>query len=621
VRSRVVLKPLGMEIICHERESLLEALRRAGVGVESVCGGRGTCGRCRVQVLAGDVGEPSPQELEILPPILLEKGARLACQLIPRGDLVVHIPPSSLTSEQRLQLDSKLGVEKGDPLVRAHDLEAEVPSDPGDWGSDLCRALKALGKAAGEETRADLYALRRISGVIRSDKGKARAVMRGGELLGFIAGKYNPLGLAVDLGTTKVALYLYDLGGGKLLGRRGFLNPQTAYGEDIVTRMEHALKGKAETLRKLVVEALNRNLNQMLEEAGRQAGEVFEVVLVGNTAMHHLFLALPVEQLVKSPYLPAVDLPLEVKARDLGLEINPAAVVYLPPPIAGFVGSDHLAALVATRLPERPSPCLLLDIGTNTEVALRVGERILVCSCASGPAFEGGGLSRGMRAEEGAVEGIVLDPTTGEVRLSVIGDLPPAGICGSGILSLLAALAGAGAADEGGRLRKGRPGVTEVGGESAFLLAPPDESDTRGLAVTQADVREIQKAKGAIRAGVDALLSRAGVEYGELREVILAGAFGTYIDPCDALAVSLLPPVPLEIVDQVGNAAGMGACSMLLSTRTRREAEALAGDVEYLELSAYPDLNLLFAADMYLCEEAVREAKRRFKLHNKSTGN
>jgi len=613
VEFRVVLKPLDREITCGEGESLLDALRRAGVGVESVCGGQGTCGRCRVQVLSGDAGEPSSQEMETLSPSLLEKGFRLACQLFPRGDLILHVPPSSLSPEQKLQLDSRLGPAELDPAVRAHDLEVELPSVPGEWGSDLRRLNASLATGAGAASEgADLPALRALPGALRAGGGRVRAVLRQGQLLGFVSRGRHPLGIAVDLGTTKVALYLYELGGGGMLRRRGFLSPQSAYGEDIVTRMEQALKGRAGLLRGLVVESLNRNFSEMLDEEGREAEEVFEVVLVGNTAMHHIFLELPVEQLAKSPYLPATDLPLEVRARDLGLEINPSAVVYLPPPIAGFVGSDHLAALTAARLAERPGPCLLLDIGTNTEVALQAGGRVISCSCASGPAFEGGGISRGMRAGVGAVEGVILDPATGEARLSVIGDVPPSGICGSGILSLLAALVASGIVDEGGRLKEGRPGVAEVDGELAFLLVPPGENGP-GLAVTQGDVREIQKAKGAIRAGVDALLSRAGVDHRELREVILAGAFGTYIDPADALAVSLLPPVPPHIVDQVGNAAGAGACSMLLSRRARREAEELARRVEYLELSAWPDLDLLFAADMYLSEAAVEEAKRRFR--------
>ncbi len=222
-------------------------------------------------------------------------------------------------------------------------------------------------------------------------------------------------------------------------------------------------------LSRLVVEGLNAAAAGMLAEAGREPEDVYEMVLVGNTAMHHLFLSLPVEQLGRSPYLPATDLPLEVKARDLGQEFNPAAVAFFPPPIAGFVGSDHLAAVAAARLWERPGPCLLLDIGTNTEVALLADGLIRSCSCASSPAFEGGGLCQGMRAGDGAIEEIVMDPVSGKVELSVIGDAPPAGICGSGILSALAALTAAGIVNSGGRFLKDRKGVNDRNGEEVFL--------------------------------------------------------------------------------------------------------------------------------------------------------
>jgi uncharacterized 2Fe-2S/4Fe-4S cluster protein (DUF4445 family) len=363
-----------------------------------------------------------------------------------------------------------------------------------------------------------------------------------------------------------------------------------------------------------VVEGINDGLSDMCGETGRSVYDIYEMVLAGNTAMHHLFLELPVDQLGKSPYLPASDLPLEVKARDLGLALNPAAVIYLPPPIAGYVGSDHLAAVAAARLWERPGPCLLLDIGTNTEVALQVDGRIRSCSCASGPAFEGGGLSQGMRAGEGAIERVCADPVTGDPLLTVIGDAAPVGICGSGILSVLAALFDAGTVDASGKLVEGGSRVVRRSGELVYYLSLPGEKDATGVAVTQNDIREIQKAKGAIRAGVDALLSEAGIGHTDLEEVVLAGAFGTYIDPSDAISIALLPPVSFELVNQVGNAAGAGARSMLLSAGMREEAEGLAARIEYLELSAYPRLSTLFAAGMYLSEEAVEAAKSRFKL-------
>ncbi len=612
----ITVQPQGKRLISSGEEDLLTTLRAAGIAIESVCGGIGDCGKCRVRILEGKVTDPTFAEEDHLSEEQLERGERLACQVYPESDLSVEIPDSSLPAGQRLQLACELEARDIDPAVRSRELEVEIPTLPGDPGSDLARLRDALREQdPGEDfTRADLEGLRSLPPLLRGQGGQVRAVTRRGELLGLLPRERTPLGVAVDLGSTKIALFLYDLAEGCMLASRGLLNPQVPYGEDIVTRIQYALEKDLARLGALAVEAINGGVMEMCGEVGRSRDDIFEMVLVGNTAMHHLFLYLPVEQLGKSPYLPATDLPLEVKARELGLETNPAAVVYLPPPIAGYVGSDHLAAVTAARLWERPEPGMLLDIGTNTEVALHAGGRMRSCSCASGPAFEGGGLSRGMRAGDGAIEGVGIDPASGEMRLSVIGGVEPLGICGSGILSALATLVRMGAIDASGRIQEGGPGVERRGGELACFLAPPGAENPAGVAVTQSDVREIQKAKGAIRAGIDALMREAGIGYADLKEIILAGAFGTFIDPADALSVALLPPAPVSLVSQVGNAAGAGARMMLLSAGVRREAEQVSADLEYLELSAYPGLGKLFAAAMYLSEDAVREAKSRFGL-------
>ncbi len=613
---RIDVQPLGAQFASNGEEDLLTALHAAGIDVESICGGIGTCGKCRIHILKGKATRPTPEERDFLSDEQIARGERLACQTYPESDLSIYIPASSLTSEQKLQLDSELEVSVLEPAVISRDLDVDIPTAPGDPGSDLYRVEKALLVTAPETEirRVDLAGLRDVPRMLRDNDGKVCALLRGEELLGLAPAGEHPLGLAVDLGSTKVALFVYDLSDGSMLASRGFLNPQVPHGEDIVTRIQYALEGGAQDLMRVVVDGINASLSEMMKETGRSRSRVYEMVLVGNTAMHHLFLGLPVEQLGKSPYLPASDLPLELKAKDLGLELNPAAVVYMPPPIAGYVGSDHLAAVTATRLWEKEGSCLLLDIGTNTEVALQLEGRVRTCSCASGPAFEGGGLSQGMRAGEGAIEGVAIDPASGEPQLSVIGDVSPVGICGSGILSALHALVMAGTIDASGRINANTPGVKKRGDELVFYLSPTGDVDGEGVAVTQNDIREIQKAKGAIRAGIDSLLTEAGLTCEELDEIVLAGAFGSYIDPAAALSISLLPPVSLDRVKQVGNAAGAGARSMLVSTATRREAESVAGRLEYLELSSYPALSLIFAADMYLSEEAVREAKRRFRL-------
>jgi uncharacterized 2Fe-2S/4Fe-4S cluster protein (DUF4445 family) len=600
----IAVRPLGIDISASQDDSLLAALQNADIEIESICGGIGVCGKCRIRVLEGNTSEPTLEEEDHLSEGMLEQGDRLACQTYPLGNLVINIPGSSMQEEQRLQVDSGLPSSGDDPAVRSIDLDLGNITISGE--EQLEQALHSaapslvIGAASLENTAA----------LLKGNAGKIRAVVRESRLMALTPRTRSPLGVAVDLGSTKVAVFLYDLEQPALLDSRAFLNPQTRYGEDVISRLQFALTGNenAARLKNSIAAALDDNLSQALALTGKEAADVYEMVVVGNTAMHHLFLGLPVRQLAMNPYIPAVDSALELRALDLGLGINPETVVFMPPPIAGFVGSDHLAALTASRFATRPGPCLLIDIGTNTEVALQVDGNISCCSCASGPAFEGGGLSQGMRAAAGAIERVEMASGSGDLVLSVIGACEPTGICGSGVVSAISSMLEKGAVDPTGRLTSTR----ESAGEAYYCLTPPDFDHAVGI--TQSDIREIQKAKGAIRAGIDVLLREAGVGYRDLNEVLLAGAFGSYIDAESAVAIALLPPVSIGKIIQVGNAAGAGAQRMLLSQSARSEAEALARHVEYVELATYKGFDLLFAADMFLGEGEVKEHKRRFRI-------
>jgi len=415
-----------------------------------------------------------------------------------------------------------------------------------------------------------------------------------------------PHGLAVDLGTSKVAMFLVNFKSGKTEESIGFMNPQFPYGEDVISRIGYAGGGtdEAKLLRDLVVDGINEHLEEMLVDRALAPEDVAGVTVVGNTAMHHLLLGLPVRQLGASPFEPATRDAIERDAREMRMGVLPSAKVYMPPVIAGFVGSDNLAAIIATRLHEEKGPCLLVDLGTNTEVALRVGGRIVCCSCASGPAFEGEALRHGMRASPGAVE-MVKVGADGRLAVSTVGDVEPIGICGSGVLDAVAALKDTGALDERGRLLPGHPGVVEEDGDAAYRLAPSSAIQQGWVLVTQHDVREIQKAKGAVRAGIEMVLEHTGVSPREIRKVMLAGAFGSYIDPASAVSIAMLPPVPADRIVQVGNAAGVGARELLCSMKLRKEAEELARTIEHLELVTYPRADLFFASSMLLSEESV----------------
>jgi uncharacterized 2Fe-2S/4Fe-4S cluster protein (DUF4445 family) len=415
-----------------------------------------------------------------------------------------------------------------------------------------------------------------------------------------VAGQDTPwLGLAVDIGTTKIAAYLVDLTTGQTLAARGAMNPQIAYGEDVIARLVYAGRGQNEAARMqaLLADGLSQLAAAACAEIDAQVTDIVDAVVVGNTAVHHLLLRLPVGQLAAAPYVPAVRGAVDVKARHLGLELAPGAYVHLLPNIAGYVGADHVAMLLATGMAERPDTVLAIDIGTNTEICLTHQEQMASLSCASGPAFEGAHIKFGMRAAPGAIERVRI--VDGRTEYKTIDDEPPVGICGSGLLDVVAHLRHARLLDGSGRLTEGG-GVHRVEGDLEFVIADEGEAGNgRAITVTQKDIRELQLAKGAIRSGINALLKDAAIEADEIDQVIIAGAFGTYIDVESAITIGLLPELPSECVSQVGNAAGTGARLALISRAQRRQAQDLARRVRYIELARTPRFMRNFAEAMY----------------------
>jgi uncharacterized 2Fe-2S/4Fe-4S cluster protein (DUF4445 family) len=396
-------------------------------------------------------------------------------------------------------------------------------------------------------------------------------------------------GLAVDIGTTKLAAYIVNLETGETAAKAAAMNPQIAFGEDVISRIAFAGReaGGAQHLRSVLVEALNGLLAGLCASASIAPANVLDSVMVGNTAMHHLLAGLPVEQLGRAPYAPAATDPLTLPAASLGLALGRGAQVYLPPVIAGYVGADHLAMLLATgigRGSTRMDECVIaLDIGTNTEIALLAAGRITSCSCASGPAFEGAHIKEGMRAAPGAIERARW--SDGKIQWQTIDHQPPVGICGSGILDIIAALLDGGLVKPNGQLT--------VGGE--YPLVPAAQTGLgRGLVVTRKDIHEIQLAKAAIRAGTEVLLANAGLAADKLEGFIVAGAFGTYLDLRSAVRVGMFPSLPMEKFDQVGNAAGVGARMMLVSATKRRQAEEMAKRLGYVELATDDRFKELF---------------------------
>lgn len=604
-------EPVGRRGECQRDESLIACARRLGVGINSICGGKGTCQSCRVQVLNGTVSPPTSSELEAFTSQQLREGWRLACQTYPSSDVKLTMPPESMTASQRVQVEGLEISVQPEPPVQSYHLELAPPSlsEP---QADADRLLETLNHQYQIHcSQVDINVLRTLSDRLRAWEWKCQAIVHNDEVIALLPRQGRLLGLAVDLGTTKIAGYLVDLGDGKTLAARGIMNPQISYGEDIISRITTVVKspGEGATLQKLVVEAINKLGADLCAEAGAGTEEIVEAVVVGNTAMHHLFLGLPVRQLALAPFVPAVSRALDVKAGDLGLRMAPGAYVHLLPNITGFVGADHVAMLLATEAWQTQGPTIAIDIGTNTEVSLVNNGQITAVSCASGPAFEGGHIKDGMRAAAGAIERLRIAGDS--IQYQTVDGAPPIGICGSGILDALAQLYLAGIIDAGGRIMNKHPRVRTDRGQLEFVLVTKEERGGQpAITITQQDIRELQLAKAAIRTGIQALLQATGCSEDEIMTVIIAGAFGTYIDVASAVAIGMLPSLPLNRFRQVGNAAGMGAKLALISLNKRVEAQDIASRVKYIELASAPDFNQTFIQAGYLGRYRIIDGKR-----------
>jgi len=580
-------EPLGRRGECQESESILICARQLGVGISSVCGGIGTCNTCRLQVLDGSVSRPTSNELEALSAQELRDGWRLACQTYPRSDLTLNIPPESMTTLQRTQVEGLEVAVQLEPAVQSYQLQLAAPS-LSSLQADYDQLLEAMDKQHQIRCgRVDINLLRILSTRLRSWNWECLASIRQDEVIAISPLHSRQLGLAVDLGTTKIAAYLVDLNNGRTLAAKGVMNPQISYGEDIISRITVAINSaqEGEELRQVTVKAINDLIINLCDEVGAGAEEIVDAVVVGNTATHHLFLGLPVGQLAISPFVPAVSSALDVKASDLGLQIAPGAYVHLLPNIAGFVGADHVAMLLATGVLSAEGPVIAIDIGTNTEVSLMNNGEISTVSCASGPAFEGGHIKDGMRATSGAIERLRISGDS--IQYQTVDEAPAVGICGSGILDAIAQLHLAGIITKDGRMIKGHSRVRTHKKQRAFVLVSREEREGRpAIVITQQDVRRLQLAKAAIRTGIQVLLETNGCSEEEVKKVIIAGAFGSYIDISSAINIGMLPTLPLDCFQQVGNAAGIGAKLALASLSQRTAAQTIVSRVRYIELAS-----------------------------------
>ncbi len=601
----VVFTPSGRRGDVSAGTTVLDAARRLGVDIDSVCGGRGICGRCQVEPMFGEFAKHgiTADASHLSPPGTVEanyrgrrpltEDRRLSCTATIRGDLVVDVPAESQVHRQVIRKDIDLGDIELDPVLVLRLVEFGE-------GDDLLAALGSQWGLTGLELPPDLDIVADGSGLVTvaiRDDSQVVAVWPGL--------RDRALGVAVDVGSTTLAGHLFDLATGTALATAGTMNPQIRFGEDLMSRVSYVMMnpGGEVELTRAVRESLDELIGQLCEEGGTTRDEVLELVLVGNPIMHHLLLGLDPTPLGVAPFTLEISEAVDRTATELDLEVHPAARAHMLPCIAGHVGADTAAVVLATRPHEADGVQLVVDIGTNAEIVLSGDGRTLAASSPTGPAFEGAQISAGQRATPGAIERVRIDPETGEPRIRVLGVEPwsdepgfdeavaqtgVTGICGSGIIEVVAEmyLAGLMTTDGviGGADTRSSPRIETDGRTFAYLLHGPDDGPR--ILITQNDVRAIQLAKAALYAGIRLLMDHLGVD--RLDGIALAGAFGSHIDTVRATVLGLIPDcVPSEVV-AVGNAAGAGAAIALLSGAARREIQEIVGDIEKIETALEP---------------------------------
>jgi uncharacterized 2Fe-2S/4Fe-4S cluster protein (DUF4445 family) len=615
---KVTFQPEGRVTYVLPGTTLIEAAGEIGIVLSSPCGGKGTCGKCRVVISRG---APDPTDLDRshFTADELDRGTRLACQTRVQQEMVVNVPSQSRFFEQKVAKTATHVEVELEPVVRTQFFQLEEPTLE-DQRADSDRLLTAIKRESGEPSggcpvKLHLSVVRKLPSAVREKNFAVTAVRADGEVIDVVAGDTTGrcYGVAFDIGTTTVVGMLDCLDAERPTRVAARTNPQVRYGDDVVSRIEHAQNRENGllNLQESIVGCLNDIVGELCEKAGINRHNVFEAVVGGNTTMTHLFLRIDPSYIARAPYVASLRNGMTCDAADLGLDIHPNAKVFTLPNIAGFVGGDTVAVILATGLLKSDGIRLAVDIGTNGEVVLAKDGRLVACSTAAGPAFEGARITFGMRAADGAIEKVVI---TDDVELAVIGNVPARGLCGSSLIDAVGELLRVGVIDMTGRMREPenlpesvpplvRARVARADNGLRFILANPDETQIGGpIYLTQRDIRELQLAKGALAAGVATLMKEMGVRPSDLQEVLLAGAFGNFIRRSQAKRIGLLPGVPTERIKFVGNAAGTGARMALVSRACREEVEKISLVTRYVELAGRPDFHEAFAEAMLFPE-------------------
>lgn len=562
--------------------TILDCLRAEGILLESPCNGKGLCGKCKVRILSGEVSPITGQEQRFLTPEQQAGGMRLACLTVPLSP--VKIDPLALMGERDGNVlgGGELPEFVLDPAVTVERVAVTRPTLEN--GHSLCHGLgdRLLGEATPP-----LSLLSKLPEQMA--RPEVTLVCRAGRALD-IREDDRALGLAVDIGTTTVAVTLMELADGQTLGETGFVNPQKAFGLDVLSRIHYDMEqpGGVLELRRTIVSRLQQRAGELTGRVSAGVEDIYEVAVGGNSTMLHALLGVPLASLGRAPYSSVFTCPVNVPARELGFALNPEAWVYGIPAVSTYIGGDIVSGVLAARLDEAKDVTLFIDIGTNGEIVLSRRGRMHACSCAAGPALEGMNISCGMRAEPGAIEHVAIEG--GTAILGVIGGEPPRGLCGSGILEAISQAVGAGIIAKTGRIAADHPlvGLDEEGKRRIVL------DEVHGVYITQSDIRQVQLCKGAILSGILTLMERLELAVEDIDRVLVGGQFGKHLDPESLTGAEILPPQLKDRIVYAGNSSMTGAKLCLLSRGERVRAERIAGEISYVELSVSPGYEKLF---------------------------
>ncbi|SDC37810.1 Uncharacterized 2Fe-2 and 4Fe-4S clusters-containing protein, contains DUF4445 domain [Candidatus Frackibacter sp. WG11] len=603
--NKVKFLPNEIEVSCDSGTNLLELAADAGVELKAVCGGAGSCGKCQVIVKEGEVNKLDQGNLS---PDKLSQGYVLACKTEITSDVVIEIPPESRLSkhqilveddedfltEEELQIAEEVELS---PIYKRLELELSEPSLV-DNASDLERLYTEINRDIElPPLITPLSVLNELADHLRENDWKTQVSLTA------LNGNYevselispddeNPdYGIAVDIGTTTLALDLVDLSTGQTVVSEGAYNKQANYGDDVIGRINFVTEneGGLERLHQAVIKSINELIDKAINKQGIEYSDIKTAVFAGNTTMSHLFLGIDPNNIRLDPYIPTANFIPPLKANELGINIKEEAWIHYLPGVASFVGGDITAGVLATELSNQESITLFIDIGTNGELVLGNQDWLMTCSCSAGPAFEGGGIEYGMRAMSGAIEYFGIDEETYEIKYSTIDDVPPIGICGSGLINLIATLNEVGIISRSGKfnedLEHGRLRDREY--EKEFLLVPKEEAGiNEDIVITENDIKNLLRSKGAIYAGIRMMLKNMSLTEEFIEQVLVAGGFGNYINLDDAKKIGLLPDLPADRFKFVGNTSLKGAKKSLLSQEAFEQVNEIAKKMTYLELSA-----------------------------------